>query len=59
MNKICINTEAKDVLIKKLDELEEETVDDPSDFNAGISYAVAELWSLIDEMDAKQKKEEE
>lgn len=54
MNKIRINTEAKDVLINKLDELAEETNDDPSDFNAGISYAVAEIWSLINEMDVEK-----
>lgn len=54
MNKICINTEAKDALINKLDELAEETNDDSCDFNAGISYAVAEIWSLIDEMDVEK-----
>lgn len=54
MNKICINTEAKDALINKLDELAEETNDNPCDFNAGISYAVAEIWSLIDEMDVEK-----
>jgi predicted transcriptional regulator len=54
MNKICISVEAKDALINKLDELAEETNDDPCDFNAGISYAVAEIWSLINEMDAEK-----
>lgn len=53
MEKICISAEAKEALIKKLDELEEETVDDPSDFNAGISYVVAELWNLINEMNTE------
>jgi hypothetical protein len=54
MNKIYISVEAKDALIEKLDKLEEETINDPSDFNAGISYAVAEIWNLINEMDAEK-----
>lgn len=54
MNKICISIEAKDALINKLDELAEETNDDPSNFNAGISYAVAEIWSFINEMDTEK-----
>lgn len=49
-----ISTEAKDALINKLDELEEETIDDPSDFNAGVSYAVTEIWNFINEMDAEK-----
>ena len=54
MNKIRISTEAKNALINKLDELSDETNDDPCDFNAGISYAVAEIWSLINEMDVEK-----
>ena len=37
----------KEAIINKLDELAEETLDNPSDFNAGILYAIEEIWNLI------------
>ena len=37
----------KEAIMRKLDELAEEVLDEPSDFNAGVEYAIEEIWNII------------
>ena len=37
----------KEAIMRKLDELAEEALDEPSDINAGVEYAIEEIWNII------------